>query len=137
MKAILIALFLFPSIVSSAELTFIVNKKNTNDSITHDELKQIYKAENYSWPNSSDIQVVDYKKNTAQKKLFCKEFLMMSPLQLYKKWIRSSLEGKGKPVMLYSSSEEIIKYVEGNKDAIGYLIGSKDKSGRVKVLSVK
>lgn len=110
--------------------TVIINSENTDTVLDKMAIKDIFNGDTLSWDDGSNIFVADYTANSEIRKSFSKLFLGLPPEKVYLNWIRISLSGKGAPPKIFHSEDEVIRFVEENPNAIGYIekvptVGSK------------
>lgn len=137
MKKILFLTILILTIPSfGKEIVIAVNKTSPLTSISMREIKSIFTGEKSEWEDGEEILVIDYKRDTQLKKIFCKNVLKMSQVQLYKKWIRASLLGKSSQIVLVGKQNEVINHLIKNPYSVGYLEKDSLKDSNLKRLKV-
>lgn len=129
-----ILIFSLPSL--GKEIVIAVNKTSPRTSISVREIKSIFTGEKSEWEDGEEILVIDYKRDTQIKKIFCEKVLKISQVQLYKKWIRASLLGKSSQVVLVGEQNEVIKHLVKNPSSVGYLEKDSLKNSKLKMLKV-
>ncbi len=121
-KLALITLSIILSISAySSEIVIAVNKRSPRKTISLKELKSIFTGEKAEWSDGENIKVIDYKRDTSIKKVFCQKVLKISQVQLYKKWIRASLLGNSSEIILVNGPQDVIGHLEQDPKSVGYL----------------
>lgn len=135
---ILIIIFIF-SLITTKAFSFyvIVNKANPIKYIDKNYLKNVFFGHSVIWPNNTKIQIVDYNIESEAKSSFCSTYLDVTPNKLSRIWLQVSLSGKAVPPKIFSSEREVIRFVNENQSAIGYVESTKNLSDEVKVIPVK
>lgn len=121
---------------SGSEIVIAVHQSSPRKSISLKEIKSIFTGEKSQWKNGKDIKVIDYKRDTHIKKVFCEKVLKISQVQLYKKWIRASLLGNSNEVVLVSSPQEVLNHLTNDPYSVGYLEKPQLKNSKLKKLKV-
>ncbi|MCX6148596.1 MAG: hypothetical protein NTW25_15285 [Candidatus Kapabacteria bacterium] len=135
---ILIIILIFSLITSKAFCFYIiVNKANPIKYIDKNYLKNIFLGHSVIWPNNTKIQLVDYNIDSDSKSSFCSTYLDVTPNKLSRIWLQVSLSGKAVPPKVFSSEKEVIRFVNENQSAIGYVESNKNLSDDVKIIQVK
>lgn len=138
MKKAFLFIFIFCLLpfAQAKEIIIVVNKSSPKKSISLKEIKSIFTGEKAQWNNGEEILVIDYKRDTHIKKVFCEKVLKISQVQLYKKWIRASLLGKSSQVVLVGSQQEVIEKLKRDPKTVGYLEKNKLTDKDLKKLKV-
>lgn len=137
MKKILLTIFIAFAIPAYGnELAIVVNKNSPIKSISMKDVKSIFTGEKAKWSDGRNIVVVDYKRNVDMKKNFCEKILKMSQIQLYKRWIKASLLGKGSQIVLVSTQQEVIDRLNKDPESVGYVDRAEIKNSNLKKLQV-
>lgn len=134
LKFILISALL-TSNIALADIVFIVNKKNAINSISKQQLKQIYTLRQKNWESGELIKVYNLKPDSKIRDQVFKKYLNKSSSDLQKHYIRVSLTSMGLPPIEISNEEDLVKVVERNTRAIGY-VSKKKVSSKVKEIII-
>lgn len=118
------------------EIVIAVNKISPRTSISVREIKSIFTGVQSKWEDGEEILVIDYKRDSRIKKIFCEKVLKISQIQLYKKWIRASLLGKSTQVVLVDEQNDVIKHLIRYPTSVGYLEKDALKNSKLKRLKV-
>ena len=136
-KYIAVFCLLVVSISAKAEFLVVVNPSVEVDSLSSQELAQIYALQVKNWQSSQLIKAYTFPSKHPDYKAFSLTVLRTQPHQLNRLWNRVLFTGTGNPPSKVSSSEDMLKMVRTNLGAIGYVKKhiSLDLNG-VKVLRV-
>jgi hypothetical protein len=121
MKYTFFILIIFLNSASTFAINIIINSENTEAAFDKLAIKDIYLGQTLFWDDGSNIFVADYLASNELRKNFSKTILGVPPNKVYLNWIRISLSGKGAPPKIFHSEDEVIRFVEENPSAIGYL----------------
>ena len=123
MKHILIFLLLFPLLImetASADILIITNKNVAEDSMTQDDIKNIFLGKKSKWHDNTKVHFV-VSDNPDLNKMFLKSYVKKTPKQFKAYWKNMVFTGQGKKPKEFKSTEELLKYVETTDGAIGYV----------------
>ena len=104
----------------AADYVIIVNKDNTNP-VDHDFAAKAYRGEAKSWPGGGNVATVALPEENAARIAFDKEILGKSPAQAKNLWAQLTFSGKAVPPKMADNDSAVVKAVEENKNAIGYV----------------
>ncbi len=130
-----VALLVVTDSTASAKIKLIVNKSVTIDSISKNDLREIFMGKKTRWSNNEKIRfiVLNSGKN---HKTFLKNFIRQSPSQFQLYWKRQLFTGKGRLDNVTDSEEHIVEFVANTQGGIGYVSTDTATEG-VKIISVK
>lgn len=120
---LIITILLLSSITTFSQMAIVVNKSNSVSKIDVSQLKDFYKLDKLQWENGNQVMLLTYKKNELNNSFY--DILGFNSMKLNKLWLKKKLTGEGNPPFACSSYDAMIKKVEENENAIGYL--PKDK----------
>ncbi len=118
-----------------AKVVVVVNPDNPATTISKKELSKIFKQKQKVWAHKEMIKVVHLGKDHPLRREFSQKVLNMSSESLEKYYFKRALSGKGQPPRIASSPDDVISFVSGSKNAIGYL-DLNDVDSSVKILKV-
>jgi len=134
----LIAQILFISVPSHSyakdTLYIITNTKNTTQSLSKQDIQNIFLGKIQSFPNGTPAKPVNLSKGSPSRKAFMEEILKKTERSWRSHWARLLFTGKGKPPKEYKNPQKIIDFVSEKPQAIGYIIGDIRKNSGVSVL---
>lgn len=116
-----------------AEVVVIANKGVSQDSLTKDEIKNIFLGKMVKWPDNSSIHFVTSKADVHGA--FLKMYINRSTSQFRNYWRKMVFTGKGQKPKAFQSDEELIQYVSETQGAIGY-VGKDAALKNVKTITV-
>jgi len=113
-------------------LAVIVSKDSSINSITKKELSKIFLAKTKKLPNGEKSITIESTNKEYQTK-FYKNISNKNEKQLKKYWAKMIFTGRGQPPKKMSSINELILFIQNNKNAISY-IPVKYKSSNIKTI---
>lgn len=123
------------AVAAADDVVIIASKDLPVDSIEKDTLKRIYLGQQTTWDDGTKINFAVLNDRETEE-TFLKKYLNRSSTRYNRYWRTQIFTGKGKLPQSYKSDDEMIKFVNGNKGAIGF-VSSKANTNAVKVLSVR
>jgi ABC-type phosphate transport system substrate-binding protein len=129
------AFFLFLAAGVQAQVIVIANAGLAGDSISKDALAKIYSGTASRMSSGARVTPVMLRGGPVHIQ-FLNEYVGKSPIALMVIWRGLVLSGQGAMPKAFDAEAEVVKYVEQNSGAIGY-IGSGTPHEGVKVLQVK
>lgn len=119
----LIAIFSLNFYQSKADLNFriIVNKKSEISTLSKSDISKLFLKKQRRWENGEAVKPVDLKETSAIRENFSKNIhgRKISSIKAY--WQKQIFTGKAVPPPEKQSAADVIKYVEENEGAIGYI----------------
>lgn len=136
---LLITALIVNSVVAQ-ELPFkvIVNASNPISSMTKSHVSNLFLKRLVEWENGQKVFPVDLVEHFPVRESFTNEIhgRKIDAVKAY--WRRQKYSGRNLPPPEKASYEEILKYVEENVGAIGYIPASTQIEGfKVKILTIK
>ncbi len=120
----------------SADISVIVNSKNSISSITTVELNDFFIKKNRSWSDGEPVRFFDHREESANKKLFLKKFIRKTSREIELYWIGEKIyTGNIAPIQVTSDSM-MAAMVTRFKGGIGYVSGQFSIPKTVKRLTV-
>lgn len=129
----------FANLEAQTQFTFkiVVNKNNSLVSISKKQLSNIFLKKIYEWDDGLQIQPVDLVTSDCRKN-FSKEILQKSIPAIKAYWQNQIFTGRGIPPPEKANDQEVLKYVQSHKGAIGYISSNtKIKNYDIKILEIK
>jgi ABC-type phosphate transport system substrate-binding protein len=126
------------SILLSAEPSsykIIVNKSNSVTSMSKADISKLFLKKVTKWENDMKVLVVDQSENAEVRINFTKEILGKGVSAIKSYWQQQLFSGNATPPPTKDTDESVIKYVEENPGAIGYVSEDADVSD-VKILKI-
>ena len=117
----LLALLVFCASNAQAELAIIVNNDNVTNDITVEEVVSIFLGKSHSLPDGTKVVPIDQREGEYERDVFYRELVKKSQSQLNSYWSRIIFAGKGQPPFTVNDSLEVIEFISGNQNMIGYV----------------
>lgn len=115
----------------NAETMVIVNAKNSLGSLSADEAKRIFLAKKTNFDDGNKIEVVDQADGSAIRTEFYPKVTEKSADQARSRWAALLFSGEGQIPPAKNNDAEVIEFVAGNPNAIGY-VSATNNDARVK-----
>ncbi|MEO7697418.1 MAG: substrate-binding domain-containing protein [Chryseolinea sp.] len=118
-------------------VVIIVNLKNPIGNLTVAQAKDIYlRKESKRWKAlNSNIIPLDTRGDSDTKNMFLAKVLQMSKIEMYRYFSSREYQNQEQPPVRVSSEDDIIKFVQENSGAIGYVMSSvADGKPNIKVI---
>lgn len=113
-------------------LAVIVNPDNPIGSLTQRQLVDLYMGRTGQFPDGSTVIRLDQEAESHERKSFYRKLTGKSTAEISAYWARLLFTGRAKPPVVMSDDRAVIKAVQTNRNAIGYIaVDSKDDSVRV------
>lgn len=122
-QAFIVACLLVVSLSShslAADVVLIINKANTNSSISDQDAQNIFLGKKTTWNNGKKIVLVD-QQNQHVHGLFAKHVVKKTAQQYSTYWKKALFTGTGTPPKFVDDDAEVKAFIAVNKDAIGYI----------------
>ncbi|VAX20037.1 hypothetical protein MNBD_NITROSPINAE02-1389 [hydrothermal vent metagenome] len=138
---LLIALQVAPAYPdSNKKLVIVVNKNNTVDELSANELRNIFLGKMSFWPNGASVKMCDLTEpavddESSSRAVLARRFLHkeLTTLKIY--WIKMIFSGKGRPPSSVGSADEVIRFVSSHEGGIGY-VEPQYVTGEVKTIKI-
>ena len=118
----------------TARVTIIGHSELPVDTLTVDELKNIFKGKMALWDNKQKINFVLLQGGRFHDH-FIRRYIRKTPRQYNRYWQRLVFSGRGYPPVTFGSEKEVLAYVESTPGSIGYIKERKLKK-TVKIISI-
>lgn len=120
--ALAAALFLTSAVGAvQAEVVVVVSAKNSLNSLTPNQLADIFLGKTEELPNGVSVAAVDQGENSREKEEFYRRYLNRSLAQIRAYWAKQIFTGKGEPPREFDNIEQLKRYVAANPNSIAYL----------------
>lgn len=121
--AILVMVFLFISFCSSAQIAIVVNKSNTIEDVSLDQVKSLFLGKSMYFENKMPVTLCDF---APDKTAFCEKTFEFSEKKMNQLWFQLIFSGSAaKPPVAFNSLDKLIEYINDNEGAIAYIDLSK------------
>jgi ABC-type phosphate transport system substrate-binding protein len=133
MRLLLIIIgLLWGSLAQAGELLVIASPDVPINSISVEQLADIYKAKKTFWESDMQVVPVNREATSGEREHFSRAVFNLSTQELGEYWNRLSFQGKRLPIV-QSSDQAVLGFVRSVPGAIGY-IGAGQQPAGVKVL---
>ena len=134
-RPLVLALWLLLGAQAFADESIVViaNRYAPSEKINTDQAAQYFLKKQQVWPNGVQIQPVDMKEGSALRDRFYTKVTGRGPAQMRSYWARQAFTGMSLPPKEMSTEEAVLKFVESNRGAIGY-VSRKNSEGDVNVI---
>ena len=114
----------------------IVNPKNVATRLDKKFVADIFLKKQTHWSDDSTIKPVDQTRTSSVRAKFSQEILGRSIASVRTYWNQVVFSGQGVPPPELDSDASVVKYVLGNRTAIGYVSPAAELDG-AKVVQVR
>jgi ABC-type phosphate transport system substrate-binding protein len=134
--ALLLTAVLAPIGAQEAALRVIVHAANSVTSVQRTELSDIFLKKVATWKSGNPVIPVDQTETNDVRKLFCKRMLGRDVQAVKGYWQQAIFAGKNFPPLEKSNDAEVMAFVAGHPNAIGYVSPAAVLPGTLKVVRV-
>ena len=117
--AIVLAGYSMP--IPAQDLAVVANPVGAPDELNLQDLRSIFKAEKTWWQGNTKISIALLSTTSETAPIIAEKIFEMKLNDVKKYWMQIVFQGKANPPKYFSSSEELIEYVEETPGAIGIL----------------
>ena len=107
----------------------IINKQNPIEQLSRQELTDLFMGRTPYFPNGDPLVKLDAPGQSSLRKQFYQQLVGMSEHEINAYWARLMFSGRATPPMQVSSEIDIIRLVESNPSAIGYVTSGELNDG--------
>ena len=123
-------------VASGQEFKIVVNQTNSSETISKQELDDIFLKKTGTWSNGRPVIPVDQTASSSTREGFSKAIFGREVNSIKSHWQRQIFSGRGVPPPEKSSDDEVLAFVRVNSGAIGYVSSAADIGSGVKVLEI-
>jgi hypothetical protein len=120
---------------SGGSFRVIVHPENKVTSVSREFLANAFLRNVRDWDNGVGIQPVDLAPNSPTREEFSQRILLRSVAAVRSYWQQRIFSGRGVPPPELESDAAIVRYVVGNRGAVGY-VSKSTELGAARVVSV-
>ena len=113
----------------------IVNQSNSTTTLSEDEISKLFLKKNTKWADGKIVDPIDQVASSGVRKVFTDGVHKKSVNAIKSYWQQAIFAGVNTPPLEKSNDDEVIKYVNQNAGAIGYVSSGADISS-VKELKI-
>jgi len=125
-----------PAVASGQGFKIVVNQANSSETISKQQLENIFMKRAGTWSNGQPALPVDQGASSSTRYGFSMVIFGRDVNAIKSHWQRQIFSGRGVPPPEKGSDEEIIAFVRVNSGAIGYVSPAADIGAGVKVLEI-
>lgn len=115
----------------------VVNAKNGVASISRDELSRLFLKKTTSWSNGQSVAIVDRAETSDVREKFTHDVHQRQVRAVKRYWQQMIFGGRAVPPPEKASDDEVLAFVRGNPNAIGYVAASTSLGDGVRPVDVK
>lgn len=134
--SIITVFFFFLAENSYSQVVVIVNKSVPDNSLTANQLLDIYSLSKKKWSDGNNIVVFDLKSHEATAEKFY-GFIGKSHSDIKKLWMKLQLTGEGSAPAALSSDDEVLSKVASTPGSIGFVGSSKTNNNVKELVTIK
>jgi ABC-type phosphate transport system substrate-binding protein len=136
-RALLLLCLLASTANAEPDITIIAHNNNELGELTRKQIADIYMGRITSLPNGNIPLPLDYQGDSAARARFYQSITGKNMAQINAYWARLSFTGQANPPRRLADKAAILKVVEKNQDAIGYVESIPAEIGVKPVLVIK
>jgi ABC-type phosphate transport system substrate-binding protein len=122
--------------LAKAEVVLVTSAKSPVDSLTSNQVVDIFLGKADELPSGAPIVPVDHAEGSKEKEEFYKRYTNRTLPQVRAYWSKLIFTGKGEPPKEIGDSERLKKYLATHPNCIGYL--KRDKvDPTLKIVSIR
>jgi len=103
------------------DVVIVVHQDNPTQKMTRSQVIDLFMGKYVAFPNGNKAIAVDLASEQVAKQIFYQKLVGRSLASVNAYWSRIRFTGRAKPPIEKSSSEGMVSYIAGNKNAIGYI----------------
>lgn len=117
--------------------TVIVNENNPVNEFTREELSRMFLKKVTVWRTRRPVMPVDLKEGVKTRELFTRAIHRREVTSVASYWQQQIFAGRAVPPSQRASDADVMSYVAGNPDAIGYVASGTQLAAGVKAVAVR
>lgn len=122
------------SYAMASDVVIVGNKNLSTETISKETLQRIFLGQQTDWEDGTKIKFAILKTDQNDD-IFLREYLYYTSTRFVRHWRSQVFSGKGEMPPNLKSDEEMLKFIQDDKGAIGFVTAGADTSA-VKVLTV-
>lgn len=116
----LMSVLMFIPEVASADVLIITNNNVAEDTMTEDQIKDIFLGKKIKWADNKKVHFAILKNETIHKQ-FLEAYIDKSKSQYKRYWKQMVFSGRGSMPVSFDTPEELVQYVAKTEGAVGYI----------------
>lgn len=133
---LLCSIALLPAGAASAAVKVVVHGSNPVASVTKAKAADLFLKRVTRWDNGRVVTPVDLSEKSTARAAFSKELLGKEVAWVKSYWQKMIFSGRATPPVELTSDAEVLDFVRGNQDAIGYVSETATIPAGVRTLTV-
>jgi len=125
-----------PAVASGQGFKVVVNEANPSETISIQQLENIFMKKTSTWSNGRPVIPVDQTASSSTRNGFSKVVFSRDTNAIKSYWQRQIFSGRGVPPPEKASDDEVLAFIRVNSGAIGYVSSNADVGSGVRVLEV-
>jgi ABC-type phosphate transport system substrate-binding protein len=114
----------------------VIGHPNVEDTLTRDEVKQIFLGRKTRWNDDSKIVFVIYREKDVYD-AFLKEYVNKTIFQYTNYWKKQVFTGKGRMPKSFKTCEEVMEFVSSTEGAISFVLANDVDTNLVNTLTIE
>lgn len=121
-------------LASASNVVIIANKNVPEDTLSIQEIRDVYLGDKTRWSNKKPIEFSILRKGNVHSE-FLTIYINKSSKNFVRYWKRKILTGEAKMPLLLNSEDEVLEHVSKNETGLGYT-SSEYINEHVKIISI-
>lgn len=114
----------------------IIGHQDVQDTLTQDEVKQIFLGRKTRWADDSKIVFVIYSEKEVYS-AFLKDFVDKTIFQYTNYWKKQVFTGKGRMPKSFKTCEEVMEFVSATDGSISFVLADDVDTNLVTILTIE
>ncbi|HEX2832646.1 MAG TPA: substrate-binding domain-containing protein [Thermoanaerobaculia bacterium] len=131
-----LSLFMWSVAAEAAQFKVIVNRSVKADSLTRQQVSDLFLKKTTKWPDGTAAAPVDQPDTSAVREAFSKEILGKPVSAVKSYWNKQIFSGRDLPPLEKKTDAEVVAYVRANAGAIGYVANDTAEADGVRTVTV-
>jgi hypothetical protein len=115
------ALGLLLAPLSCAQIALVMSAASAQSSLSHEQAAALFLGKSFNLPNNSPATLIDQPETAPIRADFYGKLTGKSLVQVKGVWMRLVFSGKGSPPTQVANTAELIKMLQANPNALGYM----------------
>jgi ABC-type phosphate transport system substrate-binding protein len=125
-----------PRAAARAEFLVIVQAANPVQSLTVEDVSRMFLKKVTRWEDGHSVLPVDQAEDSPVRAAFSRDVLRRKLAAVRAYWQQRIFSGRDVPPPVRTSDAEVIRYVEANAGAIGYVAGGTALGDKVRAIAL-
>lgn len=122
---------------SAMAFVVVVHESNPISEVTREELSRMFLKKITVWRTKKPVLPVDMKENTKTREVFTRAVHRREVTSVASYWQQQIFAGRAVPPSQRATDADVLSFVAGNADAIGYVSPGAQMTPGVKVITVR